>query len=263
MSKPLLAQIATELTSLVEEIGLKSVACRTELQKLGQPRASSEEQRHYLLSLSQTCQSLIKAAVDGTYNDEFFCDARTTSGYQKRIRSVVQNLGESFAGIMACEGHRYVITSPSDEAPLQTLSREVRSLSRSQFLERIENLMKRIRGRELSGTFNPMIVSDLFFEQSLPWEGLARSHIAHITTAVRIFLKDLTSHVANSSACGALFEKLVGPMFDKIIKDVEDKRQICLLHISMGTLSPLTMNSWRWYRKSERNGAGQNLQASQ
>jgi hypothetical protein len=240
LSKLLLAQIGAELPSLVEEIGLKSAACRTELQRLGQPRTSIEEQRHYLLSLSQTCQSLIKAAVDGTYNDEFFGDARTTSGYQKRIRAVVQNLGESFAEAMVCEGHRYVITSPSDEDYPQTRSLEGRSLSRSTFLKHIETLMKRIRGRELPGTFNPMIVSDLFFEQSLPWERLARSHITRVTDAVRIFLKDLTSHVADFSARGALFEKLVEPMFEKIVKDVEDKTEDLLAPHQHG--HPITYN---------------------
>jgi hypothetical protein len=240
LSKLLLAQIGAELPSLVEEIALKSFACRTELQRLGQPRTSIEEQRHYLLSLSQTCQSLIKAAVDGTYNDEFFGDARTISGYQKRIRAVVQNLGESFAETMACEGHRYVITSPSDEDYPQTRSLEGRSLSRSMFLKHIETLMKRIRGRELPGTFNPMIVSDLFFEQSLPWERLARSHIAQVITAVRIFLKDLTSHVADFSARDALFEKLVEPMFEKIVKDVEDKTADLLAPHQHG--HPITYN---------------------
>ena len=97
LSKVLLVQIAAELPSLVEEIELKSAACRTGLGKLGQPRASIEEQRQYLITLSQACQALTKAAVDGTYNDDFFGDAKTDAGYQKRIRAVVQNLNQSFS----------------------------------------------------------------------------------------------------------------------------------------------------------------------
>jgi GTPase SAR1 family protein len=109
LSKLLLAQIAAELPSLVEEIESKSISCRTELQKLGQPCTSIAEQRHYLLALSQTCQSLIKAAVDGTYNDDFFGDAKTATGYHKRIRAVVQNLSETFTETMTYQGHRYAL----------------------------------------------------------------------------------------------------------------------------------------------------------
>ena len=50
------------------------------------------EQRLYLLYISQSFQSLVKAAVDGTYNDPFFENAKTELGYQKRIHAVMQNL---------------------------------------------------------------------------------------------------------------------------------------------------------------------------
>jgi GTPase SAR1 family protein len=223
LSRLLLAQIAAELPSLVEEIELKSTTCRTELHKLGQPRASIEEQRFYLLSLSQTCQSLTKAAVDGSYNDDFFGDAKTASGYEKRIRAVVQNLNESFADTMAREGHHYVITNPSDQTPSQNRSPKVIYVTRIDFLKHIEILMKRTRGRELPGTFNPMIVSDLFFEQSSRWGELARSHIAHVISAVGVFLKHLTSHIADFSACDALFKEVVEPTLENIGKEVERK----------------------------------------
>jgi hypothetical protein len=115
LSRPLLGQIAAGLPGLIEEIELKSTACLTQLQKLGLPRASIEKQRHYLLTLSQTFQSLSKAATDGTYSNDFFCEAKADIGYHKRIRGVVQNLNQSFAKIMTREGHHYAITDYSDE----------------------------------------------------------------------------------------------------------------------------------------------------
>jgi hypothetical protein len=50
------------------------------------------EQQLYLLYISQSFQSLVKAAVDSIYNDLFFENAKTELGYQKRIRAVMQNL---------------------------------------------------------------------------------------------------------------------------------------------------------------------------
>jgi site-specific DNA-adenine methylase len=77
---------------VIDEIEIKSNACRNRLDKLGEPRAPVAEQRLYLLYISQSFQSLVKAAVDGTYNDPFFENAKTELGYQKRIRAVMQNL---------------------------------------------------------------------------------------------------------------------------------------------------------------------------
>lgn len=92
LSKVLLKQIAVELPSLIDEIEIKSNDCRSRLDKLEEPRATSAEQQLYLLHISQSFQSLVKAAVDGTYNDPFFDDAKSEPGYQKRIRAVMQNL---------------------------------------------------------------------------------------------------------------------------------------------------------------------------
>jgi GTPase SAR1 family protein len=242
LSKVLLAQIAAELPSLIEEIEVKSTTCRTRLQKLGQPRASIEEQRFYLLNLSQTFQSLTKAAVDGTYNNDFFGDAKSNAGYQKRIRAVVQNLNESFARTMAHEGHRYIITDSSNEVSSRLRSPEAKTFTRAQFLDRIEDLMKRTRGRELPGTFNPMIISDLFLEQSQPWEALAEAHITQVARAVRTFLKHLISHIADSTTCGALFQTLLEPELEKIVEEVKRKTANLLAPHQRG--HPITYNHY-------------------
>jgi hypothetical protein len=49
---------------LIKEIEADSDICRTLLERLGQPRATLDEQRLYLLHISQHFQSLVKAFVD-------------------------------------------------------------------------------------------------------------------------------------------------------------------------------------------------------
>jgi GTP-binding protein EngB required for normal cell division len=240
LSKLLLDQIAAELPSLIDEIEMKSTTCRTQLQILGLPRASVEEQRLYLLTLSQNFQSLIKAAVDGTYNNDFFGDAKTPAGYQKRIRAVVQNLNQSFAETMGREGHYYTIIDSSNGDSVRRCSEKVKVLSRTHYLDRIEALMKRTRGRELPGTFNPMIVSDLFFEQSRPWEALAKHHIEDVARAVTEFLKHLISHIADSSTDSGLFHKLVEPALEDVVKLARRKTEDLLAQHQKG--HPITYN---------------------
>ncbi|KAF2637143.1 hypothetical protein P280DRAFT_501016 [Massarina eburnea CBS 473.64] len=166
LSKLLLAQIATELPSLIEEIELQSIAFRTQLQKLSH----------------QNFQSLIKAAVDGTYNDPFF-------------------------------SHRFFITNSS-------------------------NLMTYTRGRELLGTFNPMIISDLFLEQSQHWEALARSHVEKVTRSVNIFLKRLISHIADASTCGTLFQAVIKLSLEQIVMYLKENAAHLLGFFGVESLHP-------------------------
>jgi GTPase SAR1 family protein len=242
LSKLLLGQIAAELPSLIDEIEIKSTACRNQLQRLGLPRASIEEQRLYLLTLGQTFQSLTKAAVDGTYNADFFGDAKTDAGYQKRIRAVVQNLNQSFARTMVREGHYYAITDSFNGGSVDKGNPKVKVLTRTHFLDRIEVLMKRTRGCELPGTFNPMIISDLFLQQSRPWEVLAKHHIEQVAMAATKFLRYVISHIADSSTSGALFQTLVEPALENIVKVAKHKMADLLAPHQQG--HPITYNHY-------------------
>jgi hypothetical protein len=121
LSSLLLGQIASELPSLIDEINIKANSCRMQLQKLGDPRATVDEQRLYLLHISQAFQSLVKAAVDGTYNEPFFEDAKTNAGCQKRIRAVIQNLNEEFTNKISLRGHlRHVLETKIKDRFLST-----------------------------------------------------------------------------------------------------------------------------------------------
>jgi GTP-binding protein EngB required for normal cell division len=220
LSKVLLGQIAAELPSLIREIEIKSNACRSRLDMLGEPRATLDEQRLYLLHISQSFQSLIKASVDGTYNDPFFEDAESEPGYQKRIRAVVQNLNLDFAEQIARRGHRREIVNSASKTPV---SESVISTTREKFIDHIQHLMQRTRGRELPGTFNPMIVADLFREQSTPWEAIAGSHIEKVWKAAKKLLSLATTHVADAATSKALFQNIFEPALNQLLGTLNSK----------------------------------------
>ena len=220
LSKVLLGQIAAELPSLIDEIEIKSNACRSRLDKLGEPRATLDEQRRYLLHISQSFQSLVKASVDGTYNDPFFNSADSEPGYQKRIRAVIQNLNLDFAEELARRGHRREITASNDTT---RLSGGVVPVTRDEFLDHIQRLMRRTRGRELPGTFNPMIVADLFLEQSVPWEAITRSHIDRVWKATRDFLSLAAVYIADAATSKVLFRKIFEPALDQLLESLNVK----------------------------------------
>jgi GTP-binding protein EngB required for normal cell division len=220
LSKVLLGQIATELPSLIDEIEIKHNACRHRLDKLGKPRATLAEQRLYLIHISQSFQSLVKAAIDGTYNDPFFEDAKSDSGYQKRIRAVVQNLNQDFAETIAERGHYREITESKSTSRLHT---GVIPISRDEFISQVQSLMLRTRGRELPGTFNPMIVADLFLEQSNPWEAITKSHINKVWKAAKQFFGLTVAHVADVATSHALLQKIFEPALNRLLETLETK----------------------------------------
>ncbi|KAF2438824.1 dynamin family protein [Karstenula rhodostoma CBS 690.94] len=219
LSALLLAQIAAELPSLMEEIRSKLDSCKSKLEKLGEPRATLEEQRLYLLQLSETCQSITRSAVDGSYNHPFFGDATSESGYQKRLRAVIQNLNESFAKRMLERGHKYEITDSTE----QTTDVQVTVIGKSAYMDHIEHVIRRTRGRELPGTYNSMVIADLFVEQSQPWPSIVKQYSDDIAQAIESYLHLLVVHISDQTTCERLFEVLFKPALYRLKAALEIK----------------------------------------
>ncbi|KAK1143992.1 hypothetical protein N8T08_005901 [Aspergillus melleus] len=219
LSKVLLRQIAAELPSLIEDIKAKRDSCRKQLERLGQPRLTLDEQRSYLLSISQTYQLLVKAAVDGTYNEAFF-DLQSTSGHIKRMRAILQNLNQDFAERLLREGHHYIISEDSDEADTGSNQAVV---TRDAYLQHIQELMKETRGRELPGTFNPMIVGELFLEQSKPWEEITQDHILEIWGAAKRFVRLVIEYISDETTSAILFGEVISPALDSLSSALETR----------------------------------------
>ncbi len=235
LSKVLLAQIASELPSLMSEIDQKFKSCQTQLGKLGDSRASLDEQRVYLFHLSQSFQALAKASIGGSYVGKFFEDALSQTGYQQRFRAVVQNLNQSFASDLVNFGHYRNITE--ETTPDQPFG--PKPITRDDFASHVENLMSRTRGRELPGTFNPMVVADLFVEQSQPWESIARNHIDKVWIAAHRFVDLVVDHIADKSTAGSLKREIFQPAMKELRSRMRAKTTELLLHQAS---HPITYN---------------------
>ena len=116
------------------------------------------------------------------YAPTFFGDAMTAVGYSKRLRAMIQNLLSQFAEDMRLKGQERVII---DDDSLRKADPSKREISRSDFIDNVLGLVKRSRGRELPGTFNPLIVGDLFYQYSKPWKSLVDRYSEIIIDATR------------------------------------------------------------------------------
>ncbi|KAL2156650.1 hypothetical protein VTH82DRAFT_1395 [Thermothelomyces myriococcoides] len=239
LSRVLLQQISAELPSLIEEIDQKFNYCKDQLDRLGHPRASHFEQRMYLIRLSQSFQDLVKASTGGTYDRPFFAPAEEKEGYEQRIRAVVQNLNEEFAAELRRRGHyRQVVDDDSESS--SSVPEGVIKISRDEYVKHIDNLMRRTRGRELPGTFHPMIVVDLFREQSRPWEGIVRRHVEKVWEAASRFVGLVADHTADPSTAKALRHFVIDPAMGKVMDEMRTKTTDLLKQHMSG--HPITYN---------------------
>ncbi|KAK4233415.1 hypothetical protein C8A03DRAFT_19520, partial [Achaetomium macrosporum] len=96
-------------------------------------------------------------------------------------------------------------------------------ITRDAFISQIEDLMHRTRGCELPGSFNPMVVADLFLEQCRPWEAIARRHVENVWDAAFRFVKLVVAHVADESTAKALQYEVFEPAMNGVLQTMRDK----------------------------------------
>ena len=102
-------------------------------------------------------------------------------------------------------------------------SRDVILITREEFVEHGRKLMERTRGRELHGTFNPMIVADLSPEQSTPWEPITLRHVERVWQAAKGFLGLAAEHIADAATSKALFQKVFEPALSQLLAALTGK----------------------------------------
>lgn len=239
LSKLLLHQIASELPSLVNEISQEIDDCKSQLEFLGQPRISPQEQRIYLIKISQSFQSIMQAALDGTYTDPFFSDSiEEGSAYSRRIRAVIQNLSRDFANEMANDGQYYKIT---DSPKKEKVAGKAIEMTRDDFVKKVVDMMSYRRGRELPNSFSPAIVTDLFREQSAPWKSIVRRHILKVWKETKLFLNELVEHISDPETVTAIMKTVIYPRLDSILASLQE--QTAALLYPYENDHPVTYNS--------------------
>lgn len=218
LSNILKDQILYQLPSLLEDVESSISECHSRLKRLGAPRSTLEEQRRYLLRVSQRFSVLMKAAVDGIYNDPFFGSAKTEQGYQRRLRAVVQNTLIQFEENMRWKGQTQVITEP----PLKNQVLTSGEISRPDYIDEVRDLMRRSRGCELPGTFNPLIIGELFTEQCQPWRGIAVGAKDIILEAVYRTTQAILDQITVDETADGIF-RIVSAEIDTLKSDLNQK----------------------------------------
>jgi GTPase SAR1 family protein len=147
LSKVLFKQIQIELPRLVEDIRGQISAAKIIRDKLGPSRAKTEEQREFLISLSQSFQEICRDAVRGDYDHEFF---RIDSSPERRLCANIMNMHFDFATNMRENGAYWLVKDDEDgEDDEDEYVDDVGYRSREEAIKEACVLLKKSRGREV------------------------------------------------------------------------------------------------------------------
>jgi hypothetical protein len=204
LSLLLFEHVKNELPKLRSELDDKLTSMKTQLGNLGVKRSDPKECREFLTTLSLEFHGICKAAVSGHYEGTYFQPKTSDAFSQKssdavrRLRALVQMMNEKFASRFRTHGHRYWIETndPKFEAKAETTKSEPGLeppiiLTEPQAIQWVKDALVRSRGRELSGTFNPLLIGELFWEQASKWNGLSTDHMEEMSHICSCFLNIL------------------------------------------------------------------------
>ncbi|KUJ18596.1 dynamin family protein-like protein [Mollisia scopiformis] len=209
----LFEHIKRELPQLHDELEAQLQKNRDELAILGVKRSTATECKAYLSKMSLDFHSICKAAVNGQYEGSYFLNdidpdfSLESSSTLSRTRAVIQDLNSRFEEGIRLNGHKYQIemsatSDNKEEEEFQWPRAQGRFsfgptgsipkvLNKVDSVAWIGKVLKRTRGRELVGNFNPLLIGALFWEQSSGWEKYASSHLELVSSICRRFLKKL------------------------------------------------------------------------
>ncbi|KAL3482061.1 P-loop containing nucleoside triphosphate hydrolase protein [Aspergillus californicus] len=172
--------IKGEFPSMVKEIEDLAQETQNKLEMLGPSRQTPIEQRRVLLRIALTYQNNVTRALSGNYGQDL--SAHRTLKLRLRIRE----LNDEFAETMNRNGHakafRIVQGVVDDE-----FCRPPTGGDDENIYDWIRMLYRDSRGVELPGTVNPVVLENMFRQQTAPWDKLALQYFESVSKALTAF----------------------------------------------------------------------------
>ncbi|KIH86345.1 hypothetical protein SPBR_08141 [Sporothrix brasiliensis 5110] len=253
LSTVLMDHILSQLPAILADVDALLAECRLGLARLGSPRATAGEQRQYLSRISSQFSTLVTAAVNGSYTDAaFFGNVEPRSeerehtagveeeedddvaenpntqdnkqdhtGYRRRLRAVVQNRLTRFAKDMHNRGQtrKIVCDSTSDERIEHSNGKRIR---RDDYVDEVKTAIAMSRGRELPGTFNPLVVGDLFRDQCKNWGRLADECTESVLQSCFAAVAATLRHITVQDTAEKILQSRINPAMTTLKKDMAD-----------------------------------------
>ncbi|OTB00157.1 hypothetical protein M426DRAFT_324476 [Hypoxylon sp. CI-4A] len=233
-------QIQTGLPGVKTEVQAGIKDCRTRLAQLGKARSTKREKHTYLQRISSQLAKLVRSAIDGVYADRFFESyPGQQDAFERRLRAHVQKMLSDYAENMRIDGHTLEIVEDNLK-PTRTSCR--RYIMREDYLDIVKDLMVECRGQELPGTYNPLVVGDMFSRQCKPWEPITQNLVEQIHEAAARNFNKIVSEICDNNTRSRLMKGHIQPALHLLRQDLKKKvDELLEPHLS---IHPITYNDY-------------------
>lgn len=217
LSEVLFEQITKELPAMISEIDVSIEKTTTALARMGRSRTTELEKRLFMMELAQSYSSLCHAACEALYDNPFFAERDHTDTQPRRLRAIVQNANMSFAEKML----EIPIRIAPNVHPVANSGRSDPLVKN--IVARAKALISSHRGKELPGTFNPLLIGPLFRELSQSWPSRAQTHVEDMWLQARTTVIAILDEIAETSVRVACMEAIIGPKLEEMRSALEER----------------------------------------
>lgn len=168
------------------------------MHSLGSCRATVQECRAYISTITMRCFEVTKAAVNGYYQDSYFHVSPTetfslqSQNSLRRLRAAIQLANKEFEETVRLKGAKFRIPQDWNKKQIQVNhENKPMMLSEDETFEWVRQALTRSRGKKPLGNYNPLVISELFLEQSTPWIEWSVEQIKRVTVMCSTFVSTL------------------------------------------------------------------------
>jgi GTPase SAR1 family protein len=255
LSEILFDQVRRNFPNLVRDIQSKIAGHRHNLGNLGAPRSTIQEQRSFLVDISTKFSNIVTKGLTGFYNDDFFKELEDDAPIhdnRRRLRAVISRLNEYFADIMTARGCGRTIKycdSHDSESHCENLGKPgftqymacwiPKDIKVEHLIEEVEESLILQRGSEMPGDSNPLVVRELYRQQSEPWEMIATMHVETAHDAVTKFVCSVLRYLTDRNTFSAIYKDILAPELEKLKLSLLEKLEELTLHSKYGHPLPV------------------------
>lgn len=231
LQKFLLHQIRLELPGLIKELEEKRVNYRARLDRLGESRETSKELRAYLTGISQQFQILVKAAINGHYDEDFFELSQTETNSKRRLCAALQASNRNFISAIETMGCRWCLTlfpgSSSRNPALDAFYGDV-DMPEDIHTRDLAHIVAKLKAQSTKRELLPNSVSgdtvkELFNLQARNWGTIAKCYVKSIYEDVTVFMEELLAELTDSETSVSIMHEFIEPHLAEKRKEIWDK----------------------------------------
>ncbi|KAJ5971779.1 uncharacterized protein N7479_001697, partial [Penicillium vulpinum] len=206
--------IRSEFPAVVADIEKLSLETQKELEILGPSRQTPAEQRRFLTRLASSYQNEVDRALDGNYSADLEAQSPL------KLRMHLRQHADDFARSMATGGHAKVFRTIQNENDPE-FSRLAGDLEN--IYDWIRRYYLESRGSELPGTVNPVVLQNMFRQQSSPWANIASMYLEETASAVHSFNQQVLAKIIPDNDVREKIERVLSPPAEETYRQAHDR----------------------------------------